>query len=61
MDTVSFTQQELRILVNLIYQVQFRIPDARLVIPLLEKLESKVVPEKKEAVLKPTVVPETKN
>jgi hypothetical protein len=61
MDTVYFTQQELRILVNLIYQVQLRIPDARLVIPLVEKLESKIVKEEpKEPVLKP-VVPETKN
>ena len=45
---VKLTQKELRILVNLIHSISYRLADADLVLPILKKLTAVVVPDEPE-------------
>lgn len=50
MESFEFSQQDILVLLNLLNQVSVKIPDAKLMIPIEEKLRAKLKPESKPEV-----------
>ena len=45
MQSVEFSQDELKIIVGLLLQLNFKLPDAIVVHPIVEKLQSHITPD----------------